>query len=47
MFDSVKGRYASKRIYRGGECVNMRVSQTVPDGTGVWIGRANSPAAHG
>lgn len=39
VFDSIKGRESGKRFYRRADCVNMRISRTVPDRTRIWLGR--------
>jgi hypothetical protein len=38
VMDSVKGRGETKRFYQRADCVNMRLRQTIPLRTNVWIG---------
>jgi hypothetical protein len=44
VLDSVKNQITNPLFYEKIECVNMRVSRTIPDRTRIWIGRSSVSA---
>lgn len=41
VFDSLKGRDPAKRFFTKEECVNLRLSYSIPDRTRIWVGRVS------